>query len=287
MKKLLAIMLALALPVSIAACGNDDDNDSESNDKTEISDRDNKKGNSDKKTINTMIIDEDDLTVELTDLSYDKDSNLVIGVKINNSSDDTTYVISKEHAYINGIELSASLLKKVTPGKEVSDEITIYSGEYKKYGLFDNSRISLEINARDDDSYEAEYYGTADLYPYGEEKASDFERNEDALGNVLFDTDYARAYLLDFEDDTMYIYLENLISNEITVIMNYLTINGKSQENGCYFGGDIQENKGAISVIQNVDIDEDEIETIKFTLSVEDNEEYDTLVKEKMEYSAE
>ena len=139
MKKTLAIILALASVLTFTACKDEEEKAAERME-------DNKKA-AVEKISRTKIIDEDDLTVEVTEISFNEDSEMELTVKIKNNSEDTAYSLSDEYVFVNGIELLCDLEneEEIAPCETAEGVLWVDSGEYEKYGLY-NSDICTVLS---------------------------------------------------------------------------------------------------------------------------------------------
>ena len=275
MKKTLAIILALASVLTFTACKDEEEKAAERME-------DNKKA-AVEKISRTKIIDEDDLTVEVTEISFNEDSEMELTVKIKNNSEDTAYSLSDEYVFVNGIELLCDLEneEEIAPGETAEGVLWVDSGEYEKYGLYNYSEIEVKLTAYNED-YDEVYTDTAFIYPNGEKKAESFERSDKYLGKVLFDNKYVKAQLLDTVNGDPYIFFENKHSAEVEVWCEDFVINGNEDDDARiheYIPGD----RAVIGPLYYANVES--IKSLEFDLIIEDED--GELLDDTVTYSAE
>ena len=219
MKKLLAIFLAFALLFSLAACDPESasDEDKKSN-KTSFSKQ--------------VVVDNDDCKITITKLDLDDKNGPTLKAQLENKTEGTLLAFTLDTASINGVQTSAYLYQTVEAGEKETREIVFSDEALAKNDIGDYTDIELSFRVRDDSDWAAEPVAeeTVHIYPYGEDKASKYVREEQKSDKVLIDNEYVSIVALDFEDENEYqdlnLYIVNKTDDDIEINADNVSVNG-------------------------------------------------------------
>lgn len=225
MKRLAALLLAITLLFSLAACGGDvtgnNTNSSENNNSTNSSQNDstnNGQNNNkdDKKNeisfTEIVAVDNDECTIKITDIDPDNLWGYTLKVQLENKSTEKTYMYSVESASINGVQCDPFFATEVAAGKKSNNEISFSDSDLEDNGVGDYTDIELTFRVYDSNDWMADEVAreTVHVYPYGEDKATIFVRETQANDNVIIDNDYVTVIVTGYEDDAIWGYTVNL-----------------------------------------------------------------------------
>ena len=282
MKKLLAIFLALALLFSLAACDPEStsDKDKKSN-KTSFSKQ--------------VVVDNDDCKITVTKLDLDNKYGPTLKVQLENKSEDKMLVFILDTAAINGVQSSAYMYQAVEAGKKDTREIVFSDEAFTKHDIGDYTDIELSFRVRDNDNWEADPVAeeTVHIYPYGENKATTYVRQEQKSDTVLIDNESVSIIALDFEDEAEYqdlnLFILNKTDKTIEINANNVSVNGFMANPSFWYN--VHAGKSAFTTITWTEssfryLDVGDFTDIEMTLEVTDPSDWyaDALAEEIVHY---
>ncbi len=285
MKKLISIILILTFIFIYVGCRDNSSNDktesntlSKPNDSSDIVSQEKSEDFSEMEVINN-----DKCAIKITDL--EKTNNLKFEIKVDceNKSDDKKYMFSLDSVAVNGLQISSLFAKEVTAGKKAKEKISIYDSELDDYGFDAITDIELSFRVYDSEDLMAKdaAYETVNIYPFGKEKAKNFNRTDETDDVLLVDNNDIKAVLVDFDDDDIWgfqaeLYLMNKTKDELMFSVQDVSVNGLMLDP--LFAKSIKGNKSAFasiswseSSLNDVGIkDFDDINEIEMTFRVYD-----------------
>lgn len=249
MKKLVALLLALMLMLSLVACGGEtttepaeDTKPSQSeNAKTESDKDDSEKEESDKEEIKAddvsfteiIAVDNEECLIKITGIDADNMWGYTLKAQLENKSADKTYMFSVDTAAINGVESDPFFAAEVAAGKKSNEEISFSGVELEENDIGDFTDIALTFRVYDSDDWMADAVAeeTIHVYPYGEDKAVKFVREAQDSDTVLVDNEYVTAIVTGYEEDdiwgyTVNLFLVNKTDNNIMFSVDNASVNG-------------------------------------------------------------
>lgn len=222
MKRLFALLLALMLILTLAACGDDskaDTNDNanpsqnEGNKDDGNKNEDNKNEGNDKLSFTELIaVDNAECFIKITGIEPDNFWGYSLKAQLENKSEDKTYMFSLDTAAINGVECLSMFAVEVAPGKKANESISLMDDGFDQYGVGQYTDIELTFSVYDSNDWLADPVAveTVHVYPYGQEKATKFVRKAQASDNVLVDNDSVTVIVTGYEQDEIWGYTVNL-----------------------------------------------------------------------------
>ncbi len=292
MKRLLALLVSLALAFTLAACGGSSDEGSSpsGSDSPAESETDAPEGGGGgslgemPEFQEVTAVDNDQCAVRITGIEEDSIWGLQLNAELENRSSDKTYMFSVEDSSINGVECSALLAAEVTAGNKAREDITFTTDALEKNGVGDFTDIELDLRVYDSGDWSADPVAreTVHVYPYGQDKASVFVREPQPSDTVLADNDQCSVIVTGYGHDDIWGYMVNLYllnkSDEpVMFSVEDAALNGYMADP--FFAYSVSPGKCAFSSLTWYDstLEENgitEVETIGFTLTAHSTEDY-------------
>lgn len=239
MKKLIALLLALFLLASLAACGGSSDATNPAGS--------GKPGSNETKTpepgANTpktepaapafqecTVIDNEFCTVKITEITESLLSGYVLKAMMENKTSDKTMCFTIDSASVNGVACEPFLSVEVPAGKKANKDIS-FSGDALKPLTEAYTDIEIALRAYDAESWEDITSETFHIYPYGEEKATRFVREAQPSDLVLLDNDQCTVVVTGYDPDSIWgyavcFYLVNKTDMMLTFSADNVSVNG-------------------------------------------------------------
>ena len=239
MKKITALLLALVLMFSFAACGGEKKKeDSSEKELVNIT----PSGNS------TQLFDfrEDEMTFK-EQVVFDNENYLVkvtginpqyygyaLNVYFENKSASNSYTFMTLDSSIDGVDATVSGAPDLAPGQKTTKEISFPSENLIENGVTAFSDIELVFSVYenfDDFSDKPIEEKKVNVYPYGEDKAVKFERKPQSTDKVIVDNENVTAIITSYEKNDSYayevdIFLINKTNEQIKFQADDVTVNG-------------------------------------------------------------
>lgn len=288
MKKLIALLLVLALMLSFAACSKDSDKESDDDKKTS-QDKTDKEDKEDKEEITfteLTVIDNEACSIKITKIAPKEILGYTLKAQLENKSSDKTYRFSVESASINGVYGDPYFTAEVAAGKKANSDISFSELTFEGNDIGKYTDIELVFTVQDSEDWSAEPVAekTVHIYPYGEDKAIKFERKAQTTDNVILDNEYATVIVTGYKEDEILgyvaeLYLVNKTDKTIVFDAEDESVNGFMMDS--YYMDLIPAGKSAFSKMYwyNDTLEEngvEKVEEIEFTLTVSDTEDWST-----------
>lgn len=297
MKKIGALLLALAFAFSFMACGQENSSQDASGggqtadqSYTEVdeTDREDKQTNAqqEKMTFDGMTaIDNDECAIEISEIDPDGTLGYTLKAKMENKSADKTYMFAVENASINGVECEPFFATEITAGKKANEEITFYGSEMEQHDIGTYTDIAVHFRVYDSDDWNADAVAdeTIHVYPYGEERAKKFVRENQPNDQVLVDNENVSVIVTGYEENDTSDYLVNLFlvnktDREMSFSFDDVSVNGYMMDP--LFIADVSAGNCRFSSIQFYDSDLESndissVEEIEGNFRVYDKENWD------------
>lgn len=207
MKKVLILCIAAAMLMSFVACSTIEETalPSSASQATE-----NSVSKHDFEEI--TVIDNEACTIKITGIDPDNLWGYTLKAHLENKSADKTYMFSVEDAAVNGVCCSSLFAQEVAAGKKANSDISLSVDELQKNGIKDFTDIELSFRVYDSNDWTADAvaHEAVHIYPYGEEKATKYERAVKDTDNVIIDNAYVSVIVTGYEKDTLFGYAVNL-----------------------------------------------------------------------------
>lgn len=215
MKKLLALLLALIMVLSLTACVSESADDDDEQEAASADQSDNNKGST---QVNapitfqeTVVEDNDACIIKITDIDPDGIFGYDISVYLENKTESTTLMYSVRAASTNGVTNDPFFAASVEPGKKANETITFSDSELADT-IGDFSDIMLSFRVYDSNDWLADPVAEPiiHIYPYGEEKATTYVSQAQDTDTVIFDNDKVTAIVTGYEEDAIFGYIANV-----------------------------------------------------------------------------
>lgn len=265
MKKILSILIALIMCISLIACGDGD---------TEVKDAPEQSGNStaahdesaqdvgatqnegeenlpaedkqeeqeEKEAPNApdtkitfdglTVVDNDECSISITEIDPDNLWGYTLKVNLENKSPEKTYMFSVLSAAVNGVQWDPFFASEVAAGKKAIEDISFSNSELEALGMdFTDIEITFRVYDSDDWMAEAVATETVHVYPYGEDKAELFERAPGDSDNIIVNNEQVTATVIGYDEDniwgyTVMLFLQNKTDSEVMFSVEEVSVNG-------------------------------------------------------------
>lgn len=240
MKKFLIILLALAMVLSLAACGEDgadgrDDGPSvsagdkgetpegpgtpekpEEPDEPEALDTPEEPETpevpeeeppEDAVTFEGLLaVDNDQCSINITSIETDPIWGYTLKTVVENKSGEKIYMFSVESATVNGVMCDPFFASEVAPGKKSNEEISISDSAFRDNDIGEYTDIALSFRVYDSGDWTAEPVAreTVHVYPYGQERAAAYVRESKPEDVVLVDNDSVTVIATGYTEDPIW-----------------------------------------------------------------------------------
>ena len=298
MKKIITILLAAFLLLSLAACGNEttpDDKENaamnngervEASDTKSTEDSTKSETNAPKKeiTFNEIVaIDDENCSIKVTGID---DKNYTLNVMLENKSAEKNYMFGIKNASINGVQCDPLFAKEVVAGKKANTKMDFPVQDLQSNGIDEYTDIEITFHVYDNDNWidGAIVEKTIHIYPYGEDKAVKFVREVQASDNVIVDNEFVTAIVTGYDEDGIFGYTANLFllnktDKNILFSVDGASVNGFMADP--FYATSVGTGKCAFSSISWSDtvLEEnkiEKIETIEFTFRAHDEDDWNS-----------
>ncbi|HQB32696.1 MAG TPA: hypothetical protein PLI19_05130 [Erysipelotrichaceae bacterium] len=191
MKKLLILLLALILMLPLCGCEKDkpiDDN--------------NNNDNTDNSSFSKVVaVDNQECSIVIKGVDLKNSAGLALKAELINKSGSKTLMFSIKEATINGVDCETMFSWMGAPKEKYNDDIVLLSNLLKENGVGDFTDIQITFFVYDVDNWEggAVALETVHIYPYGQDKASKYVREEKPSDNVIVDNDYVKVVVVSYD----------------------------------------------------------------------------------------
>lgn len=241
MKKLTAILLAAVLLFTLAACSakKDENNKPETNTDAVTEATDPTEGTTApaEKEENTFtavtVIDNEYCKIEVTGLKEDL-LGTVLSVTAENKTEDKSLYFLTEDCSINGVSVESIFAENVTAGNKTKSDIRFLDDALTENGITRYSDIEITFRVYDGEDWTGDDLEkkTVHIYPYGEDKAERFSKEEKSTDIPVFSNGEVSATVIGYGEDELYdyyvsFYLENKSADtDYTFDVSTLAANG-------------------------------------------------------------
>ncbi len=184
------------------------------------------------------VVNNDECAITITGIDPDDLWGYSLEVTLENKSADKTYMFAVDYGCINGVYCDPYYAEEVAAGKKSNSTISFTLSDLEEQGIDDVTDIELKFSVYDSDDWEADDVAeeTVHVYPYGEENAVAYEREEQSSDVVLIDNDNVKVTLIGYEEETEYseylvnVYLENKTDTTVMFSVDEASINGYMED---------------------------------------------------------
>ncbi len=294
MKRIMGMILALALLLTLAACGttpaptgttapaeNGDSNETMATTSATTLPAETK---AEEIVFEEVIaVDNEQCTIKITGINEDAILGYTLKAYLENKSTDKTYMFSVTSASINGVMADPLFAAEVAAGKKANESIS-FSDSAIDADIGDYTDIELNFRVYDSNDFMADPVAeqSVHIYPYGEDKATTFVRTPADTDTVLLDNENVTAIVTGYEEDNIWgytanIFLVNKTDKTIMFSVDDVSVNGFMADP--FFADEVDAGKCAFSSISWSDttLAENgitEIETIEFTIRAYDSNDW-------------
>lgn len=233
------------------------------------------------------VVDNSECTIKITGVDPDDMWGFAVKAYLENKSSDKTYMFSIESASVDGVDDDPFFASSVMPGKASNETISFIDSEVAECVQY--SDIKLNFRVYDDNDWNADNvaYETIHIYPYGEDKATTYKRDNADSDIVCIENDKCKFVIMRAEDDpiwgyTLKVYMENKTDEEIMFSLDGCSVNGLMMDP--FWAKEIGGNCVGFSGISFLKTDFEEnsitnVENVEFLLNVYDNKSYSPIIE--------
>ena len=192
MKKLVTLLLSLALVLSLAACGGEATPDASDDAPASSQNEESTENDNTENQIvfeEVVAIDNAECAVKITEIDPDNMWGYTLKAQLENKSTEKTYMFSVESASINGVQCDPMFASEVAAGKKANEEINFSTDTLEENGIVEYTDIELTFKVYDSNDWSAD--------PVGKE-------------TIHVDNDYVTVIVTGYEDDEIWGYTANL-----------------------------------------------------------------------------
>lgn len=184
------------------------------------------------------VVNNDECAITITGIDPDDLWGYALDVTLENKSSDKTYMYAVSYGCINGVYCDPYYAEEVAAGKKSNSSISFSLSDLEEQGVGDVTDIELSIRVYDSDDWTADNVAEeiVHIYPYGEENAVTYIREEQASDIVLIDNDDVKVTLIGYEEETdcseyaVNIYLENKTDTSVMFSVDDASVNGYMED---------------------------------------------------------
>ncbi|MBR5774419.1 MAG: hypothetical protein IKY44_06160 [Clostridia bacterium] len=211
MKNILLVFVVIIMMLSFVACGDGKSNNTTPTTSSNTNQTTNNNKNNEYSIDETVVIDNSDCLIKITDIYDDNIWGFTIKVELENRSADKKYMFTIDTASINGVVCDPLFASEVAAGKKANDKITFYTDTLDENNIGDYTDIELAFRVYDSDDWMSDdiAYETVHIYPLGEDKAINYVRESKPTDNVIIDNEYITAIVTGYTQDDFFGYTVN------------------------------------------------------------------------------
>lgn len=178
------------------------------------------------------VIDTDECSVTITGITDD----YLLVIEFENKSSDTTYMFELETASVNDVQATLLYSQEINPGNELTDALDFSEDTtLAENGIDTFTDIEITFVVYDANDLFADRIAeeTVHIYPYGEENASAFEREDLDTDNTLIDDDQVTVIITGYTQDNgleCEMFIVNKTDEDIEVTANDVYLNGNETD---------------------------------------------------------
>lgn len=143
MKKLVTLLLSLALVLSLAACGGEATPDASDDAPASSQNEESTENDNTENQIvfeEVVAIDNAECAVKITEIDPDNMWGYTLKAQLENKSTEKTYMFSVESASINGVQCDPMFASEVAAGKKANEEINFSTDTLEENGIVESLR---------------------------------------------------------------------------------------------------------------------------------------------------
>jgi hypothetical protein len=241
MKRLATLLISLSLLLSLVACGGESTPSnagtaSVSASSGELSENESEEESKGEKEVTfeeITVVDNEQCLIKITGIEPDNMWGYTLKTYLENKSADKTFMFSIDSAAINGVQADPFFATKVAAGKKSNEEISFSDSNLSANGIDDFTDIELSFRVYDSNDWSADSVAreTVHVYPFGEESATAFVRENQSTDTVVVDNDSATVIVTGYSEDSIWgytvnLYLINKTDKELTYSVDEASVNG-------------------------------------------------------------
>lgn len=177
-------------------------------------------------------VDNDECAITITGIEPDNLWGFTMNVELENKSEEKTYMFSVMSASVDDVQSDPFFASEVAAGKKSVDSISFTDSTLKDVGVgFTDIELVFRVYDSNDWMADSVAEEAVHVYPYGEEKASAFERTPQPSDNVIIDNDCVTVTVIGYDEEdiwgyTVNFFLQNKIDAEVMFAVDEVSVNG-------------------------------------------------------------
>ena len=237
MKRLFALMIILIMVLSsctITETTSKDNNDPSSSNESKITaDQSTAEDLPEISFTESVVVDNEQCTIKITKFEEDIIWGTTLKVFLENKSADKKYMFAADALYVNGLEIEPLFATEVESGKKSNESLilTLSEEEEKELGTITEIEVKFRVYDSDEIMSDNVAEATAKIYPYGEDKAQKYTREDKSTDTVLVNNDSVKIIVIGYTEDEIWgysanLYIENKTDKELMISADDVSVNG-------------------------------------------------------------
>lgn len=225
-------------------------------------------------------------SITFNELVKDNSANAYkIKVTLENNSEDAPCMFVVDDGYVNGLGSFPDLSARVGKGRKSDQDIIMSYSDLDKI-IEDLTQLDLHVKIGEYDVYDQKpfYDNLITIYPYGEDKATVYERKAEESDQILMENDLLSVTYISFKQSPVYekdyfldLYFENKSDKDLSIYFSDILVNENNMSTPAPLvirAGKNIHNRTVVFVDSTEDDAIEEVKELQMTLSIIDGDDW-------------